>query len=189
MPRARCVDSGLLRPDRRVRPLPGRRGPNHHCARVGASASTAPRPAHPEPHASGWIARAAGAWVLLCLHTTDTRPRRGGRRCHHRVPSCTPRRASSRIARRLPCHGSPSATALAAANYAAQGNAFGGLPPGPPRPLSNGPPRSKPSLRASPLHAVVLAHDPRHRARWRRRLATLSGNLKQTRPPFGGLNA
>ena len=26
-----------------------------------------------------------------------SRPRRGGRRCHHRVPSCTPRRASSRL--------------------------------------------------------------------------------------------
>ena len=49
---------------------------NHHCARVGASASTAPR-LPTRAHASGWIARAAGA--LLCLHTTDgtTVPARG----------------------------------------------------------------------------------------------------------------
>ena len=52
--------------------------PNHHCARVGASASTAPR-LPTRAHASDWIARAAGAWVLLCLHTTDgtTAPARG----------------------------------------------------------------------------------------------------------------
>ena len=63
----------------------------------------------PERMHSGWIARAAGA--LLCLHTTDraTAAARGVEAGggHHRVPSCTPRRASSRIARRLPCHGSP----------------------------------------------------------------------------------
>ena len=104
-PRARCVDS---EPSQAVgSPCEAATGPPRcpttvplrHCARVGASASTAPR-LPTRAHASGWIARAAGA--LLCLHTTDrataTHPRRAvSRRCHHRVPSCTPRRASSRI--------------------------------------------------------------------------------------------
>ena len=71
------VLSVLRQSDRRVRPPPG----PPRCPTITAPAwELPPRPAPRLPtqaHASGWIARAAGA--LLCLHTTDgtTAPARG----------------------------------------------------------------------------------------------------------------
>ena len=90
------VLSVLRRSGRRVRPPPGRRG---------AQPSPRPResfrldrsvPAHTTGDGIGLDRSGSGrVGVAVFTHNRRTRPRRGGRRCHHRVPSSTPRRASS----------------------------------------------------------------------------------------------
>ena len=105
------VLSVLRQSDRRVRPPPGRRGAQPSLRPRGSFRLDRSAPAHPS--ACLGLDRSGSGRVGVAVFTHNrrnygTRPRRGGRRCHHRVPSCTPRRASSRIARRLPCHGSPS---------------------------------------------------------------------------------
>ena len=78
---AASILSLLRRSDRRVRPLPGRRGAQPSLRPRGSFRLDRSAPAHPSAclglDRSGWIARAAGA--LLCLHTTDgtTAPARG----------------------------------------------------------------------------------------------------------------
>ena len=95
---AASILSLLRQSDRRVRPLPGRRGAQPSLRPRESFRLDRSAPAHPS--ACLGLDRSGSGRVAVLTHNRqgDGDPRRAvSRRCHHRVPSCTPRRASSRI--------------------------------------------------------------------------------------------